>query len=497
MPTIIAFDCSLSMSRVVTTQVGEEGGIKISQKHLAYDACNELLKYLSKRIKLEYTALLSFSSTCQVLCEFTRDHEALKAALNKAKLRDKACLEPLCHEINNLVSKEFGYMVPCNIIIVTNGRVNWTSDVRSVNPEESLQSIEFPIKFQSAIHFICVTEDLAKSGREKFIQAVIQTNNGKGTINNLQSPVIDHQLSVRKMVNDFTSKHMSVFTGRLQCGNLKNDIVLFPSPEKQKSSGDIGMNPLRSIEKDLHIVGFLNISDVKSPPASSRHLILPVGNTNITTTEDDKSPSQDLGNLPSFIVALHGSLKIEHKIALVLVGEDWYGIISSWTDHKKKSNLILSLFGIGTECIPWLGSLEHLGPSEGAPPIPTDKKHVASFAVASDPKSYSQNLVVWTKPTGLQTDVQKLLRSAKKLPEKTQVFYKDLNRIRKAALAFGFFELLEGIAAILERECTMLPGTSHPEATLQLSHAAQELRVLKGYDVSISPLKTDFKHHSR
>lgn len=496
MPTIIALDCSLSMSRIVSTQVGEETEVKISRKQLAHEACYELLEYLSKRIKLEYTALLSFSSTCQVLCEFTREHESLKTALSKAKLRDKACLEPLFREIDNLVSKEFGYMVPCNIIVVTDGRVNWTSDVRSINPEESLQSSDFPIKFQSTIHFLCVNEDLIKCGREGFIRAVIETNSGKGTINNIQGPVSDRQLSVRTMVNEFISKYMSVYTGRLQCGKLKNDIVLFPAPEKQRLPGDVGAIQLRSIDKDLHIVGFLNISDVKSPPASSRHLILPVGNTLVTASEIDNQTT-DLGNLPSFIVALHGSLKIEHKVALVNVGEDWYGIVSSWTDHKKKSNLILSLFGVGTSCIPWLGSFEHLGPAEGAPLAPVDKKHAASFAAASDPKSYSQNLVVWTRPTGLQTDVQKLIRSAKKLPEKTQVFYKDFNRIRKAALAFGFYELLEGIASILERECTTLPGTSHPEATLQLSHAAQELRLLKGYDASIAPLKTDFKHHSR
>lgn len=210
--------------------------------------------------------------------------------------------------------------------------------------------------------------------------------------------------------------------------------------------------------------------------------------------DEQEATSQDVGNLPSFIVALHGSLKLENKVALVHVGEDWYGILGSWTDQKKKANLVLSLFAIGTNCVPWLGSFDDLGPPDGAPP--PDKKHTSAFC-PGHVKSYAQNLVVWTRPTGLQTDVQKLLRNAKKLPEKTQIFYKDLNRIRKAALAFGFLELLDGVASILERECTMLPGTSHPEAALQLSHAAQELRTLKGFENFILPLKTDFKYHSR
>ena len=75
------------------------------------------------------------------------------------------------------------------------------------------------------------------------------------------------------------------------------------------------------------------------------------------------------------------------------------------------------------------------------------------------------------------------------------MFYKDLNRLRRAALSFGFHELLEGISLLLERECSLLPGTAHPEATLQLSHAARELKasINLGYDHSLEPLKTDFK----
>ena len=69
--------------------------------------------------------------------------------------------------------------------------------------------------------------------------------------------------------------------------------------------------------------------------------------------------------------------------------------------------------------------------------------------------------------------------------------------MRRAALAFGFHDLLEGISSLLERECTLLPGTAHPEATLQLSHAAQELRasISLGYEHTLVPLKTDFKFH--
>ncbi|XP_059125029.1 integrator complex subunit 14 [Peromyscus eremicus] len=101
------------------------------------------------------------------------------------------------------------------------------------------------------------------------------------------------------------------------------------------------------------------------------------------------------------------------------------------------------------------------------------------------------------------TDVQKILRNARKLPEKTQTFYKELNRLRKAALAFGFLDLLKGVADMLERECTLLPDTAHPDAAFQLTHAAQQLKLAStgtseyaAYDHNITPLHTDFSGSS-
>ena len=80
------------------------------------------------------------------------------------------------------------------------------------------------------------------------------------------------------------------------------------------------------------------------------------------------------------------------------------------------------------------------------------------------------------------------------MPEKTQHFYKELNRIKKAALSTGFYELLEGVATVFERECALLPGTAHPDCALQLTHAATELRKRQAYepDYTISAMVTKF-----
>ena len=68
------------------------------------------------------------------------------------------------------------------------------------------------------------------------------------------------------------------------------------------------------------------------------------------------------------------------------------------------------------------------------------------------------------------------------LTEKTPHFYKELNRIKKAALSTGFYELLDGVATVFEREGALLPGTAHPDCARELTHAASELRKRQAYD---------------
>ncbi len=91
-------------------------------------------------------------------------------------------------------------------------------------------------------------------------------------------------------------------------------------------------------------------------------------------------------------------------------------------------------------------------------------------------------------------DVQKILRQARKLPEKQTLFYRELNRLKRAALCVGFHELLEGLASTFERECRTLPGNAHPDCALQLSHAADELRKESALDLEleIKPSRTRY-----
>ena len=248
----------------------------------------------------------------------------------------------------------------------------------------------------------------------------------------------------------------------------------------------------------MEICGFISVVDVGSPSAISRHLILPLPTEKNSSMqgisleeESDSEDAGDEGKSASFCVLLHGALKVENMAALCLLNNDWYGFIYSWADTKKKSNLMLTVLEPGADVVPWLGNFNHMGTIDGL----NNKNGEFSFPVKpTEKRSYSQNSPSWIKQVGLQSDIQKILRHGRKLPEKTQNFYKELNRLRRAALSMGFVELLDGLAAIFDRECTQLPPNLHLDCTIQMGHVAEMLRKPYSRELknNITPVRTKY-----
>ena len=59
----------------------------------------------------------------------------------------------------------------------------------------------------------------------------------------------------------------------------------------------------------------------------------------------------------------------------------------------------------------------------GGPKLP-----IPAFPIkSSEKKSYASSTTVWITNSGINSDIQKLLRHARKLPDKTQQFYKVRN----------------------------------------------------------------------
>lgn len=57
---------------------------------------------------------------------------------------------------------------------------------------------------------------------------------------------------------------------------------------------------------------------------------------------------------------------------------EWYGMLYSQADSKKKSNLMMSLFEPGPEPLPWLGKMAQLGPISGTGHAHLNNSHTFS-----------------------------------------------------------------------------------------------------------------------
>uniref|UniRef100_A0A240PLP3 Integrator complex subunit 14 n=1 Tax=Anopheles christyi TaxID=43041 RepID=A0A240PLP3_9DIPT len=603
MPTIIALDVSLSMSRPIPNQTtsgggpGSSGSENVLTYHqLAIQGINYILDHLSKHARLEFVSLIIYSSLYEVLVDFTRDYDAIRQALHKIEHYDKTSLENVLVAVNNAFKTHWGSQNYCQIIFITDcgvgmgpsslkntiiniqtykaacvaaaaaataaaatdgakvaaAAIGGTNSAAVPQPSEN-QWVGF--SYPSKLSFMCLgslaTDSAFRCGT-KLYQQLLDVSGQKGQLfiprmkmkheesagDGEASPNTgdDGEDTLRQLTRasslevfeTMCDTNYRQFEATLRCGGyfrLEDPITVWPAPLPYTARDVLGAETTKLMSRRLEVCGFVRMADIGSPMSVSRHLILP---RSITTTSGSAEQTEggkaavnsalknghghssaeerleadikafyaksDTGehhqhdehhgldgadvSKESVCVLLHGALKVENMAALVLLGDNWYGFIYSYADGKKKWNLMLNVLPPGNDVVPWLGDLRYLGTLEDA--FPGENP---SFPIKADKRSYSQTIVVWIRQSSLQSDIQKVLRHAKKLPEKTQHFYKELNRIRRAALSLGFVELLEGLANIFEREISTLPLSASPDCSMQLTHAAMELRKTNNRDL--------------
>ncbi|XP_043221562.1 integrator complex subunit 14-like [Amphibalanus amphitrite] len=486
MPTVLALDVSLSMSRPVFQQDRSEEPPTVRQ--LAIKGIHALLNHIHHNCKLEFAALAVYSSMYEILGSFTRDFDQLKSRLASLAEYDKSCVETALLGVKAVVAEEWGSGTACQVIIISDGSLGvGDSSLRQLVAGSRLH---LPFLFPCRLDVVLLGEraELERRGAPAAFQRLVELSGGEGAVHTPEPPL--SAKSTLALFRRLAETNYAPFSGVLHCGGLSSRVTLCPPPQTYNRTRDFEAVK-RTVSPELRICGFLSVADVASPPAFSRHLVLPAPSESGDAPGEPCSEEDENARTACFCVLLHGGLKRENAAALVNVGEDWYGIVYSWADNKKKANLMLSLFEPGTNVLPWLGDFTNLGPAVPGAPSPFPIK-------VSRKRSYQQTCVTWTRQSGLHSDVQKVLRHARKLPDKTQNFYKELNRLRSAALSFGFYQVLESVAVILERECTLLPGNAHPDCALQLTHAATALRHPEHRQPGkpIQPLSTRFQQGS-
>uniref|UniRef100_A0A6P7GUZ0 Integrator complex subunit 14 n=1 Tax=Diabrotica virgifera virgifera TaxID=50390 RepID=A0A6P7GUZ0_DIAVI len=484
---------------------------------------------------------MAFSSLYEERCPFTRDYNAIKAELKNIEDYDKTCIETALHGVNHMVLGEWGNNTACQVLLVTDGNTGIGTNslkeaIATMNQRNNKIPFPVPFSFPGKLHVVCLTSpcDLSFIKSKPLFQRLIDLSGYDGSI--LVPDNIHSESSVISLFQKLAEDMYTTFKGTLKCGNLESKIILSPAPVAYTKFTDFECNTYNMSEL-IEVCGFVSVTDVGSPMAISRHLILPassptkqenVAKNDTEATEDD---STDEAKIPSFCMAFsslyeercpftrdYNAIKAELKniedydktcietalhgvnhmvlgewgnnTACQFAGENWFGFVYSWADSKKKSNLMLTILMPGTDIIPWLGDLNCLGSAESY-----SSEQIGSFPIKPmEKRSYSQNGVVWIRQAGLQSDIQKILRHARKLPEKTQQFYKELNRLRKAAISLGFLDLLNGLAYIFEQECLQLPPSAHPDCAVQLQHAAEDLRKIQNRDIkyNVMPLQTNY-----
>lgn len=128
-----------------------------------------------------------------------------------------------------------------------------------------------------------------------------------------------------------------------------------------------GQDGPKMISRTIMVCGFLNLADIGSPMSLSRHLILPNENPGVARVQGSNEAEKLANDMAAFYskaddeeindhkssvddsacVLLHGALKFDNLAAVVQLNDDWFGFMHSYSDSKRKSNIILTILPPG------------------------------------------------------------------------------------------------------------------------------------------------------
>lgn len=426
MPTVIVLDSSLSLCQRTSPGSGS-GAIAVpspTRFQLLVQGASYFLSILEEQQPLESTAVISFSSRSTVVSPFSTDFPALRTALDSIHLQDKTCPSVGLEAAQQLVQECFGGDRSCQLVLLTDGRPNGGQPLDTLQ----LQGLR--------VHIIAIgASSEVESTMEGYRGVVGKTG---GSIQTVELPHNSHAL--KQCFDSLVCSHYGSYSGLLACGNLKCNVSVQPNPNIElfrilsNQGGNVAGGTFPTV---LPITGFLPNKKIPSPPAISRHIILPATSTDTT-----------------MCLLLNEALKAEKTTAFVMLEPDWFAIISSLYE-KDSSALCLSVFRRDMH-ISWIGELSKLA-SVRQPnffPLPLRTFHQRSY-----PSKPSYTIPYVTKDL-LQSDLQKIVRYARNLPQKQQILTQECERLRSVAEVYYLPSLKDNIVAILQQEMNTADGST-------------------------------------
>lgn len=444
MPTAVLFDVSLSMGRRL---------VEVDSTHLelAQAAVLHFLQLLQQSHPLEYTALLSFDSEARVLQPFTRDFSLLRSALYSLRIGDKSSLTVALETLTQFLASSGS--VPSDavlqVVTVVDGR---PGDCRS------LSALRLPPNCR--VHVVALT-----TAGERLEELRNLSRATQGSFHTVLLPQAAHTL--KHSFQALIQQHYMVYQGMVSCGFLRALVTLHPNPWLVVPPSAAG-SAARRLPNHIDIVGFIDTAQISSPPSVSRHCIVPFS----MMASDVPEPGDES---PFLCSMLHAALRESKASAVAKLADDWYGLISYYTEKSRAGdiNTALMLFVLkpGAD-IPWLGSLRELG---------TTENKVASFPLQTPfPMSYS---VAKTGPASIplvasdsvRAEFRQMLRFSRSLPSKQKQLMAELEKIRTVSYCYQVPQLFDLAKQLLEDQLAQLKASGKSQGSSSLGKVIAEL----------------------
>ena len=497
MPTVLLLDCSLSMGRAPLPCA------EVSYLWLVVHAMRRFLEHLRTSQPLEFVLTLlvgcSGGHPCEVLrlpaaaatpstdgattgSDWTRDHESLSSELQRlledstsnqaSTLRGRADLQLALEFAHRAVLSEWGALQTCHLLYFTDegGRESvtqtWNASTQRWQPRLA-KELPLPAPYPGLFALVALAAETLVC--DYYQEAVRRAGSTRGFLLSLATTPSSCQPVDRLVKTQLCEKLFAPHMSRLRLGTITCRVQMFPAPPRELTRvRDLKMVRYE-LDREISVIGFLAVAHVYSPATVSRHLLLAApGGSNAGDEEAGVGQARGAKEermTPNLSVLLHGALRTEPMVAVVSVGRDWWGLVHSsaaggpgaaaggsgggGASTSRRCALALSLLEPGSRSVAWLGGLQFLAPYSDFDTVDT-----APFPLKlrDDERSFSASQPCWTRASSLTADVNKLLRLARKLPDKAHVFYKDYNRVRRYALAFGMQAVLEKVRLLLLRE---------------------------------------------
>nr|CDS22340.1 hypothetical protein EgrG_000354400 [Echinococcus granulosus] len=459
MPWIIAIDWSFQMLRPLSH---DKKSLFVHSQSIAKEFLHKLLKFDPH----DFVSLVAKSSSDTFFCPgFTDSNSTLENTVDSyPNPSSRLCLRnDFTSTLIKLVEKElpkFNIYQHLHVLVITDG---WSEGIPGDHASELLPSV-------ASKEVTCIVVNLFDAQSSSKLNVLKSYFEDFHVVENASTipigVVVDSVLALQRC---------EVYSqGFIACGHLIAPVTLAPSPCIRKWK-HLGTLPEQEIQLFVEVFGFLQVNDVSHPPIASRHtLIHAPGDTSMESRGVEVlrvmmaalGASETVGMANVYIQPRTKSPKvtrISDESVELPGGREFltHGFISRFS-ARRDCILLLSLFG--SEAVAWLGQFDYLAPvavfegktvynaAEHVTPFPVCVAEQLSYVVPSSavPGGSDFHYVNWANTaSGPSADFSKVLRLAKRLPEKADIFLKELSRLASVTQALGLPRLLDTLRLLL------------------------------------------------